>query len=61
LDGAILVIRDNGQGFDPRSTPPQHMGTRIMHERAEEIGATLTIESRPGQGTQITAQWTNDK
>jgi signal transduction histidine kinase len=61
LDGAILVIRDNGQGFDPRSIPPEHMGTRIMRERADAIGAVLTIESRPGQGTQITAKWTNDE
>jgi signal transduction histidine kinase len=37
------------------------MGTRIMRERADAIGAVLTIESRPGQGTQITAKWTNDE
>ncbi len=61
LDGAILVIRDNGQGFDPQSIPPQHMGTRIMHERAEGIGASLTIESRSGQGTQIAVEWTRDE
>jgi signal transduction histidine kinase len=28
-----------------------------MHERAEAIGATLDIESKPGQGTQVVVVW----
>jgi signal transduction histidine kinase len=60
-DGAILVIRDNGQGFDPTSIPPEHMGTRIMRERAEEMGAAITVESRPREGTTISVVWTNDE
>jgi signal transduction histidine kinase len=57
-DGAILVIRDDGRGFDPESIPPEHMGVRIMRERAEEIEAVLTVESQPGDGTEITVEWT---
>jgi signal transduction histidine kinase len=57
-DGAILVIRDDGRGFDLESIPPEHMGMRIMRERAEEIGAVLTVESQPGDGTEITVEWT---
>jgi signal transduction histidine kinase len=57
-DGAILVIRDDGRGFDLESIPPEHMGVRIMRERAEEIGAVLTVESQPGDGTEITVEWT---
>jgi signal transduction histidine kinase len=61
LDGAILVIRDNGRGFDPGSIPSEHMGVRIMRERAKEIGAVLTVESQPGQGAHVTVEWTNDE
>jgi two-component system nitrate/nitrite sensor histidine kinase NarX len=30
-----------------------HVGLRIMRERAQRIGATLDIRSSPGAGTQI--------
>jgi signal transduction histidine kinase len=60
-DKAILVIRDNGRGFEPESVPPERLGIRIMHERAEEIGAVLAVESQPGHGTQVEVQWTKDE
>ena len=56
-DRVILVIRDNGQGFDPAATPAEGLGLRIMRERAAAIGAKLTLESSPGQGVQITVTW----
>jgi signal transduction histidine kinase len=28
-----------------------------MHERAEAIGAQLSIDSRPGEGTRIELAW----
>jgi signal transduction histidine kinase len=37
------------------------MGVRIMRERAKEIGATLNLETEPGQGTQVTVEWTEDE
>jgi len=52
-----LGIRDDGLGFDPASLPPDSLGLSIMRERAEAIGASLTIESRPGAGTQIEVLW----
>lgn len=54
---ATLVIGDDGQGFDRAETPLDHLGLDIMRERAEAIGATLTIDSRPGQGVHVTAVW----
>jgi len=33
----------------------------IMQERAQAVGALLTIESQPGQGTQVTVQWKPEK
>ncbi|MEZ5647095.1 MAG: type IV pili methyl-accepting chemotaxis transducer N-terminal domain-containing protein [Burkholderiaceae bacterium] len=50
-----LAVRDNGQGFDASARLDEtHVGTRIMRERAARIGATVQLESRPGQGTCVT-------
>jgi PAS domain S-box-containing protein len=51
-DEAVFVVRDDGVGFDP-DTPSGGLGLRSMQERAEKIGARLTIGSQPGQGTLI--------
>jgi signal transduction histidine kinase len=50
----VMQIRDNGRGFDPACIPAGHLGLGIMHERAEQIGATVQISSNPGHGTTIT-------
>jgi PAS domain S-box-containing protein len=56
--GAVeLSIRDDGRGFDPEQTPAGHYGLSMMRERATAIGATLTITSRPGHGTEIVIRW----
>jgi signal transduction histidine kinase len=54
---AMLSISDNGRGFDPGQVPDGHLGLQIMRERARRIDAVLEVESRPGQGTTITAIW----
>lgn len=47
-------VRDDGVGFVPSAQSGEsHVGLRIMHERAEKIGATLDIESEPGHGTSM--------
>ncbi len=56
----ILEVSDQGRGFEP---PPlngphatekqEHIGLRGMRERAVLVGGTLTVESRPGEGTQV--------
>ena len=53
-----LRIRDNGHGFDPEQTPSGHYGLSIMRERAEGVGAQLSIVSRPGRGTELIIHWT---
>lgn len=56
-DTVRLSIMDNGLGFDPQAIPADHFGVKIMHERAEAVGAKLMIYSEPGEGTQITVIW----
>nr|WP_206755705.1 AAA family ATPase [Leptolyngbya sp. FACHB-671] len=53
-DQVCLRVRDNGQGFGVGSIPSSKgFGLLGMSERAERIGAQLTIRSQPGQGTEI--------
>lgn len=52
-----LAVADNGIGFDLSDVTADHMGLRIMRERAEAIGATLSIYTEPGDGTQISITW----
>jgi two-component system nitrate/nitrite sensor histidine kinase NarX len=52
-----LVVRDDGQGFNVTNIPPDRLGVGIMRERAEAIGATVTINSAVGEGTEVRAVW----
>jgi len=49
-----LTISDDGRGFETTSPPTDgQYGLMGMRERAEMIGATLEIESQPGDGTTV--------
>jgi two-component system, NarL family, sensor histidine kinase UhpB len=50
-----LTIADDGVGFDMVHASLAHAswGLTIMRERAEAVGATLTVEAAPGKGTRI--------
>lgn len=57
-DELVLVIEDDGRGFDrEKIVPPDRSGRGLgltgMGERAALIGGTVEIESAPGQGTAI--------
>ena len=54
-DHVSLIVEDDGVGFDPgsRDTAERGFGLLGMHERAALVGATLEIESTPGEGTTI--------
>jgi two-component system, NarL family, nitrate/nitrite sensor histidine kinase NarX len=50
-----FTVRDNGVGFDASEQQDEtHVGTKIMRERAERIGARVVLTSQPGQGTVMT-------
>jgi signal transduction histidine kinase len=48
-----LVVRDDGQGFDPGAAAPGHYGLLYMKERAEACGGELAVRSTPHGGTEI--------
>jgi signal transduction histidine kinase len=56
-ENLILIVEDNGIGFDPAAaaadTKRQGFGLVGMRERASLVGGTLEIESVPGEGTTI--------
>jgi signal transduction histidine kinase len=56
-DAVVMIVKDNGRGFEPDQVPPGHFGLNIMQERIDQIDGELTFDSKPGQGTQITAKW----
>jgi signal transduction histidine kinase len=49
----VLEVRDDGQGFDPGGSFPGHLGLQSMRERAQRVGGTVEIESRPRAGTRV--------
>lgn len=52
--GLTLTVEDDGTGFEPQGAQAETgYGLRGMRERADEIGATLTFDSRPGAGTVV--------
>ena len=52
-----LTVADNGAGFDPGTVTADHLGLKIMRERAEAIGARFSLYSEPGEGTQVSVVW----
>lgn len=53
----VITVYDNGKGFDPTalSTDETHIGIQNVRERIERLcGGSLTIDSRPGEGTAVT-------
>lgn len=54
---ALLVIEDDGNGFDATNPAPSHgLGLANMHERLDLVGGTLEVISRPGHGTTLRAR-----
>jgi PAS domain S-box-containing protein len=55
-DHLRLRIEDAGRGFEASDLGGAACGLTGMRERAMLAGGTLTIESRPGHGTRISAE-----
>jgi ligand-binding sensor domain-containing protein/signal transduction histidine kinase len=52
-DEVIVIIADNGCGFDPQATPTG-VGLRSIRERIESLGGMVVINSLPDCGTRLT-------
>ncbi|MBO0802489.1 MAG: hypothetical protein J2P25_05375, partial [Nocardiopsaceae bacterium] len=49
----VLIVRDQGDGFDPDGSYAGHLGLSLMRSRAAEAGGTVEIHSVPGAGTTV--------
>ncbi len=56
---AKLTISDDGRGFSETSDNSDHLGFSIMQEKADLIGAKLSIKSQPNLGTTVQLEWKN--
>jgi nitrate/nitrite-specific signal transduction histidine kinase len=56
-DRVELSVQDDGRGFNPANVSPDRLGLGIMGERVESIGASLNIDTEPGQGTKVKVIW----
>lgn len=50
-----FIVKDNGQGFDVVSRIGKGFGLNGMNERLAALGGSLSIDSRPGHGTEVSA------
>ena len=49
----LVVVQDNGQGFDPATIQPGRNGLRNLTKRMKELGGSCRIASQKGQGCRI--------
>jgi signal transduction histidine kinase len=51
----LIVIQDNGNGFDIKEVVKSKAGSGLMNiqERAELLGGRVQMESQPENGTEI--------
>ena len=58
-DLLTLVVTDDGRGFDLAVAPPDdrpHMGLRLLHDLAGDVGGRIEVTSAPGAGTIVTME-----
>lgn len=53
-DRYMLMIGDNGKGFDTETKEYKGLGMRNIESRLSMINADYNFESRPGEGTNVT-------
>jgi signal transduction histidine kinase len=54
--GLLLLISDDGVGFDPSAKPSYGLGMISMDERLRLVNGKLSVRSRVGLGTQVEAR-----
>ena len=58
-----IHIEDQGDGFEVEAVfaASQSSGLSGMRDRALLLGGNFTVDSRPGNGTRLTAEWNLDR
>lgn len=56
--GAVLIVSDDGEGFDPEEVAhlEGHYGLRLLRRRIESAGGVFSLVSAPGHGTVLTCE-----
>jgi hypothetical protein len=49
----VLVVQDNGRGFDPANVKAGRNGLANMAHRMSELGGTFLVRNEPGKGCRI--------
>jgi len=49
----MVVVQDNGRGFDPAAIKPGRNGLGNLSRRMRELGGSCQITSQPGKGCRI--------
>jgi len=49
----VVVVQDNGRGFDPLNVKPSRNGLSNMAHRLKELGGNFLITSEPGKGCRV--------
>jgi len=60
----MVLIEDDGIGIQDKTVdggPGEHLGLKILQERAARIGGDLKIESEAGEGTRVILLFTQDQ
>ena len=62
-DLTVLDVQDDGVGFDPALAPKGDgdadeggYGLKAMHQRVEQLGGRLSVESAPGRGATLAVE-----
>jgi len=58
-NGATVVVRDDGAGFDPAAVDPYRLGVLVsIRGRLNAVdGGSADVSSAPGKGTTVTLGW----
>ena len=57
-DALRLIVADHGPGFDIEAAGQSgRLGLAGMRERAELLGGTFEVRSKPGDGSVVMACW----
>lgn len=61
--GALLLVTDDGVGFDPAATRRRgrSLGLRSMRDRASSVRGRLVVDSEPGRGATVRLEVPRDR